>query len=141
MPEPERRSDTHYVRDDPIKTLREDRLGLATEVRALAEVICLREPGPPLAIGLFGVLTRRNAVGILLGIELMLNAVNINLVAFARFRGDIGGLVFTMLTIAITVAEVAVGLAIVIAIFVSQGASRRATACLSGTRLAKQICA
>ena len=69
------------------------------------------------AIGLFGVLTRRNAVGILLGIELMLNAVNINLVAFARFRGDIGGLVFTMLTIAITVAEVAVGLAIIIAIF------------------------
>jgi NADH-quinone oxidoreductase subunit K len=47
----------------------------------------------------------------------MLNAVNINLVAFSRFRADIGGLVFTMLTIAITVAEVAVGLAIVIAIF------------------------
>jgi NADH-quinone oxidoreductase subunit K len=69
------------------------------------------------AIGLFGVLTRRNAVGILLGIELMLNAVNINLVAFSRFRADIGGLVFTMLTIAITVAEVAVGLAFVIAIF------------------------
>jgi NADH-quinone oxidoreductase subunit K len=69
------------------------------------------------AIGLFGVLTRRNAVGILLGIELMLNAVNINLVAFGRFRADVGGLVFTMLTIAITVAEVAVGLAIVIAIF------------------------
>jgi NADH-quinone oxidoreductase subunit K len=69
------------------------------------------------SIGLFGVLTRRNAIGILLGIELMLNAVNINLVAFARFRADLGGLVFTMLTIAITVAEVAVGLAIVIAIF------------------------
>jgi NADH-quinone oxidoreductase subunit K len=69
------------------------------------------------AIGLFGVLTRRNAVGILLGIELMLNAVNINLVAFARFRADVGGLVFTMFTIAITVAEVAVGLAIVIDIF------------------------
>ena len=69
------------------------------------------------AIGLFGVLTRRNAVGILLGIELMLNAVNINLVAFARVRADIGGLVFTMMTIAITVAEVAVGLALVIAIF------------------------
>ena len=69
------------------------------------------------AIGLFGVLTRRNAVGILLGIELMLNAVNINLVAFARLRADVGGLVFTMLTIAITVAEVAVGLAIIIAIF------------------------
>jgi NADH-quinone oxidoreductase subunit K len=69
------------------------------------------------AIGLFGVLTRRNAIGILLGIELMLNAVNVNLVAFARFRADVGGLVFTMFTIAITVAEVAVGLAIIIAIF------------------------
>jgi NADH-quinone oxidoreductase subunit K len=69
------------------------------------------------AIGLFGVMTRRNAVGILLGIELMLNAVNINLVAFARFAGDLAGIVFTLFTIAITVAEVAVGLAIVIVIF------------------------
>jgi len=68
-------------------------------------------------IGLFGVLTRRNAVGILLGIELMLNAVNINLVAFSRFRADLAGLIFTLFTIAITVAEVAVGLAIVIVIF------------------------
>jgi NADH-quinone oxidoreductase subunit K len=69
------------------------------------------------AIGLFGVLTRRNAIGILLGIELMLNAVNINLVAFARFHGDLAGLIFALFTIAITVAEVAVGLAIVIVIF------------------------
>jgi NADH-quinone oxidoreductase subunit K len=69
------------------------------------------------AIGLFGVLTRRNAVGILLGIELMLNAVNINLVAFSRFRADLGGQIFTLFTIAITVAEIAVGLAIVIVIF------------------------
>jgi NADH:ubiquinone oxidoreductase subunit K len=69
------------------------------------------------AIGLFGVLTRRNAIGILLGIELMLNAVTINLVAFARFHGDLLGLVFALFTIAITVAEVAVGLAIVIVIF------------------------
>ena len=69
------------------------------------------------AIGLFGVLTRRNAIEILLGIELMLNAVNINLVAFARFHGDLLGLVFTLFTIAITVAEVALGLAIVIVIF------------------------
>jgi NADH-quinone oxidoreductase subunit K len=69
------------------------------------------------AIGLFGVLTRRNAVGILLGIELMLNAVNINLVAFARFHADLAGVMFTLFTIAITVAEVAVGLAIVIVIF------------------------
>src|SRR5207247_1867552 len=62
------------------------------------------------------VLTRRNAIGILLGIELMLNAVNINLVAFARFRADVAGLVFTLLTISITVAEVDVGLAIVLAL-------------------------
>ena len=69
------------------------------------------------AIGLFGVLTRRNAVGILLGIELMLNAVNINLVAFARYGGSMAGWVLALFTIAITVVEVAVGLAIVIVIF------------------------
>ena len=68
-------------------------------------------------IGLFGVLTRRNTIGILLGIELMLNAVNINLVAFARFLGDVSGMVFTVFTICITVAEVALGLALVILIF------------------------
>ena len=68
-------------------------------------------------IGLYGVLTRRNAVGILLGIELMLNAVNINLVAFSRFQGNLAGLIFSLFTIALTVAEVAVGLAIVIVIF------------------------
>ena len=68
-------------------------------------------------IGLFGVMTRRNMIGILLGIELMLNAVNINLAAFARFHADVTGLVFTLFTIAITVAEVGLGLAIVIVIF------------------------
>src|SRR5262245_27528144 len=69
------------------------------------------------AVGLFGVHTRRNAVGILLGIELMLNAVNINLTAFSHFRGSLAGVVFALFLIAITVAEVAVGLAIVIMIF------------------------
>lgn len=69
------------------------------------------------AIGLFGVVTRRNTIGILLGIELMLNSVNINLVAFARFSGDVAGLVFTVFTISITVAEMALGLALVILIF------------------------
>ncbi|HXJ80509.1 MAG TPA: NADH-quinone oxidoreductase subunit NuoK [Candidatus Methylomirabilis sp.] len=69
------------------------------------------------AIGLFGVITRRNTIGILLGIELMLNAVNINLVAFARFWGNVAGMVFTVFTICITVAEVALGLALVILIF------------------------
>lgn len=69
------------------------------------------------AIGLFGVVTRRNTIGILLGIELMLNAVNINLVAFARFNGDPVGMIFTVFLICITVAEVALGLALVILIF------------------------
>ena len=69
------------------------------------------------AIGLFGVVTRRNTIGILLGIELMLNAVNINLVAFSRFHGTEIGRVFTLFAICITVAEVAVGLALVILIF------------------------
>ena len=69
------------------------------------------------SVGLFGVLTRRNAIGILLGIELMLNAVNVNLVAFARFAADPVGMIFTLFTISITVAEVAVGLAIAILIF------------------------
>ena len=67
--------------------------------------------------GVYGVLARRNGVLVLMSVELMLNAVNINLVAFARFHGDLLGLVFTLFTIAITVAEVAVGLAIVIVIF------------------------
>lgn len=69
------------------------------------------------AIGLFGVLSRRNAVGILLGIELMLNAVNINLVAFSRLHADVAGAVFALFTIAVTVAEIGLGLAIVIVIF------------------------
>jgi NADH-quinone oxidoreductase subunit K len=68
-------------------------------------------------IGLFGVITRRNTIGILLGIELMLNSVNINLVAFGRFQGDLVGMVFTVFTICITVAEVAIGLALVILLF------------------------
>lgn len=71
-------------------------------------------------IGLFGVMTRRNTVGILLGIELMLNAVNINLVAFSRFHGEVTGMVLTMFAICITVAEVALGLAIVILLFRSR---------------------
>ena len=69
------------------------------------------------SIGLFGVITRRNTVGILLGIELMLNAVNINFVAFSRFHGTGVGMVFTLFAICITVAEVALGLALVILLF------------------------
>jgi NADH-quinone oxidoreductase subunit K len=68
-------------------------------------------------IGTFTVITRRNAIGILLGIELMLNAVNLNLISLAFWQGNSVGLVFVLFTIAVTVAEVALGLAIVILIF------------------------
>jgi len=71
------------------------------------------------AIGFFGVLTRRNAIGILMSIELMFNAVNINLVAFNRFvtPTDFTGQVFAVFTIVIAAAEVTVGLAIVMLIY------------------------
>ena len=69
------------------------------------------------SIGLFGVTTRRNTIGILLGIELMMNAVNINLVAFARYTAVPAGFVFTVFTICITVTEAALGLAIVLLLF------------------------
>ena len=69
------------------------------------------------SIGMFGVVTRRNTVGILLGVELMLNAVNINLVAFSRFHGTEVGMVFSLFAICITVAEVALGLSLVILLF------------------------
>lgn len=69
------------------------------------------------SIGLFGVLTRRNTIGILLGVELMLNAVNINLVAFSRFNGNALGMVLTVFAICLTVAEVSIGLALVILLF------------------------
>lgn len=71
------------------------------------------------SIGLFGVLTRRNAIAILLGVELMLNAVNINLVAFWRY-GDVtlmAGQVFAVIVFAVAAAEVAVGLALVISVY------------------------
>ncbi len=70
-------------------------------------------------IGFFGVLTRRNAVGILMSIELMFNAVNINLVAFNRFvtPSDFTGQIFAIFTIVIAAAEVTVGLAIVMLIY------------------------
>jgi len=71
------------------------------------------------SIGLFGVLSRRNAVAILLGIELMLNAVNINLAAFWRYGNvmDMAGQVFAIIVFAVAAAEVAVGLALVISVY------------------------
>jgi NADH:ubiquinone oxidoreductase subunit K len=71
-------------------------------------------------IGVYGVLSHRNAVGILISVELMANAVNINLVAFSRFYGGHLGQVFAIFIIAITVAEVVVGLALVILLYRSR---------------------
>jgi NADH-quinone oxidoreductase subunit K len=70
-------------------------------------------------IGLFGALSRRNTVGILMSIELMLNSVNINLLAFWRYLEptNTSGLIFTLIIITVAAAEVAVGLAMVISIY------------------------
>ena len=71
-------------------------------------------------IGIYGLITRRSAIGILLSVELMANAVNINLVAFSRYAGGHFGQVFALFTTAITVAEVVVGLAIIILLYRSR---------------------
>ena len=67
--------------------------------------------------GIYGVLARRNGVLVLMSIELMLNAVNINLVAFAAFTKNVAGQVFALFIITIAAAEVGVGLAIVLLIY------------------------
>ena len=68
-------------------------------------------------IGVYGVLARRHAVLVLLSIELMLNAANINLIAFSAWLHDVPGQVFALFIIAVAAAEVGVGLAIVILIY------------------------
>lgn len=74
-------------------------------------------------LGLFGVLTKRNAVIVLLSIELMLNAVNLNLVAFSKYGlfPGLGGQVFTLFSLTVAAAEASVGLAILIALFRNRG--------------------
>lgn len=70
------------------------------------------------SLGLFGVLTRRNAVSILMGIELILNAANLNFVAFSRFVTiGISGQLFAIFVIILAAAEVAVALAIILALY------------------------
>jgi len=69
------------------------------------------------AIGAIGVLTRRNIIMVLMCLELMFNAANINLVAVSRFRPDLTGQVFTVFTVAVAAAEVVIGLGLVIAMF------------------------
>ena len=68
-------------------------------------------------IGVYGVLARKNAVLVLMSIELILNAVNINLVAFGALNNDVTGAVFAMFVIAVAAAEVGVGLALVLLIY------------------------
>jgi len=70
-------------------------------------------------IGLYGVLSRKNAIAILLGVELMLNAVNVNLVAFWRYLNpaEMAGQAFAVIVFAVAAAEVAVGLALIISVY------------------------
>lgn len=69
------------------------------------------------AIGVFGVLSRRNAIIIFMSVELMLNAVNLLLVAFSRMHSDTSGQVFVFFSMSVAAAEVAVGLAILVMLF------------------------
>ena len=69
------------------------------------------------SLGVFGALTRRNAIAILMSIELMLNAVNLTFVAFSRFLQSMDGQIFVFFVMAVATAEVAVGLAIILAIY------------------------
>ncbi len=68
-------------------------------------------------IGVYGVLARKNGVIVLMSIELILNAVNINLVAFGTFNENVMGQVFALFVIAVAAAEVGVGLAVVLLIY------------------------
>lgn len=71
-------------------------------------------------IGALGVLLRRNAIIIFMSIELMLNAANLAFVALARQHGDLGGQIFVFFVMTVAAAEVAVGLALIVAIFRSK---------------------
>lgn len=74
-------------------------------------------------IGIYGVLARRNAVGVLMGVELMLNAVNINLVAFWRYLNPsvVAGQAFALFVLVVAAAEAVVGLALIISVYRNRG--------------------
>jgi NADH-quinone oxidoreductase subunit K len=84
------------------------------------------------AIGVLGVLLRRNALVIFMSIELMLNAVNLTFITFARMRGTLDGQVLAFFVIAVAAAEVVVGLAIIVAMF-----RRKQSASVDDARLFK----
>ncbi len=72
-------------------------------------------------LGFLGVITRRNLVVIYMGLELMLNAANLALVAFSRFNANLNGQVMVFFTITVAAAEVAVGLALIVALYRKRG--------------------
>jgi NADH-quinone oxidoreductase subunit K len=84
------------------------------------------------AVGVLGVLLRRNALVIFMSIELMLNAVNLTFITFARMRGTLDGQVLAFFVIAVAAAEVVVGLAIIVAMF-----RRKQSASVDDARLFK----
>jgi NADH-quinone oxidoreductase subunit K len=69
------------------------------------------------ALGIYGILTRRNAIGILLSIELLLNAASLNFILFGRWAGLVDGQAFAIFVIALAACEAAVGLAVIISLF------------------------
>ncbi len=69
------------------------------------------------ALGLYGVLTRRNSIAVLMGLELMFNAVNINLVAFAHFLPHLDGVVLAIFGLAVAAAESAIGVALILSVY------------------------
>jgi NADH:ubiquinone oxidoreductase subunit K len=69
------------------------------------------------SIGVFGVIARKNAVMVLMSIELILNAVNLNLIAFALMNDDVDGQIFALFVVAVAAAEVGVGLGMVLMIY------------------------
>ncbi len=77
--------------------------------------------GALFVIGVYGVLARRNGVLVLMSIELMLLSVNINLVAFSSYLGDMVGQVFTLFVLTVAAAEAAIGLAILVSFFRNRG--------------------
>lgn len=83
--------------------------------------MCLLLASALFALGVYGLVTRRQAIAILLSVELMANAANIAFVAFSHFRGTVLGQAFALFSLALTVAEVAVGLALVILLYRSHG--------------------
>lgn len=87
-------------------------------------VTCLLLATALFCVGVYGLLARRQMVAILLSVELMANAANIVFIAFGHFRGGLTGQVFTVFSLALTVAEVVVGLALVLLLYRRHGDTR-----------------